>query len=352
MNNFNKIIFSSFFILFLSIFFASAQAQTFNFYRNLSVGDRGQDVFELQKILNQDPDTIVSLSGAGSPGNETTYFGNLTKTALIKFQNKYRSQILIPVGLSYGTGYFGLSTISFIESQNMDNSPSVSLDNPEIDIEAIEIETEEVIETNNQDDDTVQEDETSSNSNSNFIKDGSIELYFVSQNVFETGDEITVVGGNVGNDPEIYFFNFDDDKVVTSVDVDSNFITFDVPNLSNGKYELYIKNGNRLSNEMVVEIVGDYNPPKISSVSPSIISYGDTVTIKGSNFTSQNNTVMTALGTYTVSSNGKEIEFFVQRPVNLSGDAVDPVEEKIEGIIQIKNSNGISDAKFVDFLYN
>ncbi|MFT5352792.1 MAG: peptidoglycan hydrolase-like protein with peptidoglycan-binding domain, partial [Candidatus Paceibacteria bacterium] len=84
------------------------------FTRSLTVGSSGSDVLELQKVLNQDPATRVATSGVGSPGNETTYFGTLTKNAVIKFQNKYKSEVLTPVGLSYGTGYFGPSTISKI----------------------------------------------------------------------------------------------------------------------------------------------------------------------------------------------------------------------------------------------
>ncbi len=82
--------------------------------RTLRVGDRGDDVRELQVFLNQDPETRIALSGVGAPGYESTYFGNLTRLAVNRFQIKYALQVLTPAGLSGPTGVVGPLTRALI----------------------------------------------------------------------------------------------------------------------------------------------------------------------------------------------------------------------------------------------
>jgi peptidoglycan hydrolase-like protein with peptidoglycan-binding domain len=73
----------------------------FKFQLDLHVGMTSPDVKQLQIILNKNPLTQIAKSGIGSIGNETSYFGALTFTALKKFQALYK----IPT-----TGYCGQMT--------------------------------------------------------------------------------------------------------------------------------------------------------------------------------------------------------------------------------------------------
>ena len=86
-----------------------------SFTRNLKVGMRGEDVRLLQQFLNIHGFTVAS-SGAGSLGNETTYFGVATSRALAKFQEAHTAEILTPNGLTRGSGFFGAGTRAFIKT--------------------------------------------------------------------------------------------------------------------------------------------------------------------------------------------------------------------------------------------
>ena len=76
------------------------------FQKDLYLGLNDPDVKRLQQTLNQHGYT-VSLSGAGANGKETTFYGILTKQAVIKVQKKF--------GLPQ-TGYFGPLTRAIVNN--------------------------------------------------------------------------------------------------------------------------------------------------------------------------------------------------------------------------------------------
>lgn len=73
-------------------------AATYHFTRSLTVGARGQDVIELQKILMAEGDMASSTP--------TGYFGALTKAAVVKYQTAH--------GITPASGYVGPKTIAIL----------------------------------------------------------------------------------------------------------------------------------------------------------------------------------------------------------------------------------------------
>lgn len=99
------------FVTALTPVFASASCVSFN--RNLHLGMRGGDVMQAQVMLNADPSTQVSLSGPGSPGSETSYFGPSMQQAMKKFQSKHTVEIY---GTTHATptGRAGANTLGLL----------------------------------------------------------------------------------------------------------------------------------------------------------------------------------------------------------------------------------------------
>ena len=91
---------------------------SYNFTRNLGVGLKNDpDVKALQAILSYEKDAngnpLFPLGAEWHTGN----YGNMTMNAVKKFQEKHADQILKPLGLIKGTGYFGNATRTFANQE-------------------------------------------------------------------------------------------------------------------------------------------------------------------------------------------------------------------------------------------
>jgi len=75
----------------------------FEFKSRLTKGLKGKEVTELQKCLANFPEIYPE-------GEITDYFGEKTKEAVIRFQEKYYEDVLKPWGYTKGTGTVGKST--------------------------------------------------------------------------------------------------------------------------------------------------------------------------------------------------------------------------------------------------
>lgn len=78
-------------------------AWCYTFNNNLRIGETSQEVLSLQQALSKEG--IYEITTA-----EDGYFGEVTASAVVEFQEKYASEILTPVGLRHGNGFVGKLT--------------------------------------------------------------------------------------------------------------------------------------------------------------------------------------------------------------------------------------------------
>ncbi|MDO8604103.1 MAG: IPT/TIG domain-containing protein [bacterium] len=287
------------------------------FTRTLSLGMRGDDVRALQVFLNTDSDTRVAESGVGSVGNETSYFGAGTKRGLVKFQEKYRAEILTPNGLPFGTGIFGPKTREKIKALTI-GAPATNIPLKELPTLAVE--------------------------------KGKVVVMFPSQYSAKPGTTISISGaGFTPKDNTVYFGA--DHAVSWATSWNGQSISLKVPEIPKGVYPLFVKNARGESNKDAFFIVTDgvTAGPKIESVLPTAVSTGDTVVVIGSGFLSTGNTMMVAgIGAFkNVSSiDGATMSFVI--PKNLFNNATSTPKIKNFSIpvsVYIMNENGVSNAK-------
>lgn len=295
------------------------------FSRNLTVGSFGDDVLELQQLLNSDSDTRLAITGPGSPGSETRYFGSITKNALIKFQNKFRSEILTPVGLSFGTGYFGPSTIKKVNQEDVRSvtkQPTITSSN--------------ISEDNNV---QLSKKEDLYSSSPQLAKGGSRMMILRPGQLHILDNSITLFGEGFDLRPKVMI---DDKVVVPSIKSDSE-LSFKIPTLSTKTPELWLETDNGMQSNHIPLFVGTQGlakTPKINNVSSDIVSWNDTITIEGDNFTDNNTVVLPHVVLFGVpSDDGRTLVLFLEDHFNA------PIKSNITipFPLLILNNNGVSE---------
>ena len=314
------------------------------FTRNLSIGDDNFEVKALQQMLNNDPRTRVAVSGPGSPGQESTFYGNLTADAVSKFQELYRSEILTPAGLTRGSGFFGPGTRA-----KMNALINAQIQSPDSNIPDTS-NSNSSTQSDNTSSNTTQTSNTSSNANNlsgsglanttNSVESGGANALTLSgSSAYETydgfavgsassyagkpGESITIQGLELTSGTKIHF---GDEATVTGTAFGGTALTFIVPNIKKGPYELTFTSE---SGEEAIRIMDfvitqqNATAPEIFSVSPSLGPDGALITIHGSGFTATGNQI--EFGQNVVSnissSDGKTLKVNVASGLEISSSA-------------------------------
>ncbi len=337
----------------------------------------GLDVSQLQKLLNSDPSTKIATFGVGSPGNETTYFGNRTAVAVIKFQEKYYKDVLVPASLARGTGFVGPLTIAKLNSIQKSTTPGVSVSTspnlvPRI-VPAITSTStsptnpatnpQTTVPRNNQPATTSTTTATrpsvrpyapissptslgtiSARNAFMAVSPRDLLIFGVSNLQIKPGDTLSITG-----------YGFDPDSIVhigattaPTVSISSSDIRLVVPEISYGTYDLWVTNSRGSSKtsspfKFTIGATTD-SRPEILSVTPNSASRNAVIKVTATRLDTSNNTIHSTLGTLRNlnSSDGKTLTFNVNDLPNASMFFSNTSVNQFTVSFGVKNSSGLS----------
>lgn len=347
--------------------YASAQVSAQNtFTTNLSLGSSGAQVILLQQILNRDLATRIASTGPGSPGNETSYFGLLTKATVIRFQNKYASAILVPAGLTQGNGYVGFYTRAKLNA--FSSTPLVAAVTPPAptipaapattvndylakESEKIDIYAGDTLIMKTQDrivaaiNAAIAAGASSTQAPSINVGDfPSVVIKTLIPEFGGSGARVSLSGNGITSASHVYFGS---GYIIRAVSPDlSGGFSFTVPPIPAGRYDLAVETNGAVSATRNFVVTDPKNPlVHIQSVTPAMISFNGTLTITGSDFSPGHNVVVTIYQKFTDVSSPDGRTLSVQfAPESLRVRAqFGNGSEKIPVYVSVVNDYGFSD---------
>lgn len=342
---------------------------------NLVSGDRSEEVRVLQKALNAIPGLQLTTFGPGSPGNETNFFGALTRRAVISFQEMYAKDVLAPIGLTRGTGYVGPMTRQKLNELTRGQAGVPRTTTAPVSRENGSTQTQNtgpVLREGSGGVNVYAGDEGLESYQDNIVS--TIRSLFRSSRDITvddipefTQDELSLrgmtvsfgsVGASVGMSVtgvapnQTYRIHFGDTYHLANVPGDAQSIVFKVPSIPPAVYDVAVSNSDgAVSRTRPFSVVSaNTDGIRITDARPKEVEYGDEVTLTGSGFTPADNIVETAFGRITnLESNrdGTELTFtFKPKQVSMAaqfgrGPDTDPHETPIT--LRVFNANGVSD---------
>ena len=317
-----------FFILFCLSFSIFAHAGTF--YRNLKQGDVGEDVRSLQIILNKDSDTKVANNGSGSTGNETNYFGAKTEDAIKRFQNKHKNDVLLPAGLTMGTGFVGentrrkLDSFSNISQTIQTKTKATSLIPPPTTPSFVQAVLNHV----------------------EFVPN----LYLVDPYQAKQGTKVVLHGESFSLSSNTVFIG-PSVSIINLKSRDGSTIELTLPDistLSSGNYEVWVTNsaGSSKNSERPIPVLITQTPkalPRIISVSPSSVSPSGIIIISGENFSANGNNIISVAGEiHNISSSDSKTMIVALSSFPYMSKIINaPLIESFKLSFVVQNENGI-----------